>query len=84
MGVVAHSWHSGRLALNQLADSMPPKGATETKLEYERVSVTVLPGPGVIKGDFMDREDYDEIYVLPDNIPLIQMYDICKVLLRMK
>lgn len=85
MGLIASSWQKGRVALNELADELPPDSSADgTSLEYANVSVNVLPGPGVIKGDFMERQDYNEVYIVPDGITLIQLYDICKVLLKMK
>lgn len=71
--------------MNELAYMLPPQDEGDgTSFVYENVHVTVLPGPGVLKADFLERATYDEVYIVPDEITLIQLHGICKVLLNMK
>lgn len=85
MAVVARSWQDGRKALAGLAANLPPLSADkDTELEYDRVNIKALPGPGCFEGDFLSREAFDEVYIIPDGLGMQAMYKLSKLLLGLK
>jgi hypothetical protein len=85
MAVVARSWADGREALKYLAKNLNPHAVvSDTELEYDRANVKALPGPGCFEGDFLTRDIYDEVYIIPDGLGNQAVYKLSKLLLGMK
>jgi len=74
----------GRELLLDIDNVYPTLKSTDTSLEYDEVKIVVLPGPSCIKEDFLKKNDYDEVYIVPDDMTNLQVYSLSKYLLGMK
>lgn len=84
MAIIARSWQEGRKLLQNISQALTPRNTEETSLMYDKATVTILPGPGCLKGDFLERDNYDEMYIVPDGITLTDVHNIAKLLLGKK
>jgi hypothetical protein len=77
VALVAASWQRGR----KLLDGIKGGDGTDVQRDFAFASVQLLPGPGCIHGDFLAKNEFDELYVVPDGMSLIDIHRLTKVLL---
>jgi hypothetical protein len=84
MAVVAYSWKRGREILASLSLQLPPRRAQETSLEYDQVNVRTLPANGCLVADFLTRDEYDEVFVVPDLMTNLDVHNLARAFLGMR
>jgi hypothetical protein len=80
IALLACNWQRGR----KLLENIPGGDGTDVKRDFTWATVQVLPTPGCIHGDFLERDEFDELYVVPDGMTLIDIHQLTKVLLSVK
>jgi hypothetical protein len=80
VALVASSWRAGR----ELLAAVKGGDGSDVERDFRNCTVRVLPGPGCVKGDFLTRDEFDEVYVVPDGIPLLDAYRLVKNILGLK
>jgi hypothetical protein len=84
MAVVAYSWKRGREILATVARELPPRQAQDTSLDYDRVNIKTIPVNGCLVADFLTRDEYDEVFVVPDLMTNLDVHSLSQAFLGMK
>jgi hypothetical protein len=80
IALLAANWQKGR----RLLEAIPGGDGTDVYREWPWATVKVLPTPGCIQGDFLDRDEFDELFVVPDGISLVDIHRLTKLLLGVR